>query len=95
MLTQEDKDRRGFCSGNGIAGLARALVVMAVIYTVALMVRESPGFRLFIDGLLALLSVWLPAAVCWITVHRLRQGRADIVLATSGVTSWAAGAMSP
>ncbi len=94
MVTQEGLDRHGVSVRSRdvpALGTVSALMVVALIYTVALMVRESPDFNLFIDGLLALLTVWLPAGVCWMTVRRVRRGRADIVLAASGVTSWAAG----
>lgn len=68
-----------------------ALMVVPLVYALALVMRQSPDFNPLVDGLLALLTGWLPAAMCWMTACRAPGNRWPTLLAALGVTSWAAG----
>ncbi len=48
-------------------------------------------FGAFVDGWLGVLTVWLPATVCWLAVFRLGRRRPEVLLAAAAVTSFAAG----
>jgi len=53
--------------------------------------RHDYWFRLVVDNWLGQAAVWLPAAVCWLAVSRVRRGRAALLLAALAVTSYALG----
>jgi hypothetical protein len=44
-----------------------------------------------VDGWLGLLTLWLPAAVCWLAVYRAGFRCLEVLLAAAAVTSWSAG----
>jgi diguanylate cyclase len=48
-------------------------------------------FGSLVDDWLGLLTVWAPAAVCWLAVHRVGLRRPEILLASAAVTSFAVG----
>jgi diguanylate cyclase (GGDEF)-like protein len=48
-------------------------------------------FGTFVDGWLGLLTVWAPAAVCWLAAYRVGFRRPEVLLAAAAVTSYAAG----
>lgn len=71
------------CSGGMIAA--------AVLYAVGVLCRDSDAFSPLVDGFLSLLTVWLPAVVCWLVVGRARSRRPDIALVAAAVSCQAAG----
>ena len=38
-----------------------------------------------------LASIWVPTALCWLAVYRVRLRRTEVLLAAAGVTSWTVG----
>jgi diguanylate cyclase (GGDEF)-like protein len=48
-------------------------------------------FSTFVDVWLGMLTVWAPAAVCWLAVYRVGRRRPQVLLAAVGVTSYAVG----
>ncbi len=84
-------------------GPARKLMLWAMwlllaAYLVALALHGlgwSPAwdgwFGTFVDGWLGLLTVWVPAAVCWLAAYRVGRRRPEVLLAAAAVTSFAAG----
>jgi diguanylate cyclase (GGDEF)-like protein len=48
-------------------------------------------FGSFVDDWLGLLTLWAPAAVCWLAAFPARRQRPDVVLAAAAVTAYAAG----
>ncbi|HEY3339421.1 MAG TPA: EAL domain-containing protein [Propionicimonas sp.] len=48
-------------------------------------------FGSFADDWLGLLTVWAPAAVCWLAASSARLRRPDVLLAAAAVTAYAAG----
>jgi len=48
-------------------------------------------FSTFVDRWLGMLTVWAPAAVCWLAVYRVGRRRPEVLLAAAAVTSFAAG----
>ncbi|XTR50904.1 hypothetical protein ACOM2C_10460 [Pseudarthrobacter sp. So.54] len=53
--------------------------------------RNSADFDFFVDGFLALLVVWLPAAVGWWTVGWLKGRQTEILLSAGALSCQAAG----
>ncbi|HEY8719766.1 hypothetical protein, partial [Pengzhenrongella sp.] len=69
-----------------------------VAYAVALVLRDAGlipvgvgWFGPVVDDWLGLLSMWGPAAVCWLAVWRVGFRRSEVFLASAAVTSFAAG----
>jgi diguanylate cyclase (GGDEF)-like protein len=48
-------------------------------------------FSTFVDGWLGTLTVWAPAAVCWLAVYRVGRRHPHVLLAAAAVTSFAVG----
>ncbi|MHA7274858.1 hypothetical protein ACX80Z_15705 [Arthrobacter sp. TMT4-20] len=70
--------------------MAGLIMVSAVIfYAAGLALRGSAEFDFWVDGVIALLCVWLPTGVAWMAVLRTRLRRYDILCAAAGVTSLA------
>jgi len=67
-----------------------AMVVILGAYLVGLTAAGDP-FPILVDGVLGILTQWLPAAVCWAAAARVRFHRRDVVLAACAVTSFAGG----
>jgi diguanylate cyclase (GGDEF)-like protein len=72
--------------------------LLGVAYVAALALRSvgwgpaSEGwFSTVVDGWLGMLTVWAPAAVCWLAVHRVGRRRPEVLLAAGAVTSFAVG----
>lgn len=65
------------------AGIVLAGSVAA--YAVGVLFRESAEFDLLVDGVLALLCVWIPTAVAGLAVRRTRMRRNDITCAAAGI----------
>jgi diguanylate cyclase (GGDEF)-like protein len=94
MATYKGTDRRAVSAGaRGDTGvlLSCALLVVAGIYLAGLTFGGNAAFSPLVDGLLALLSVWFPAAVGWLIAYRTQFRRADIFFASAAVTCQAAG----
>jgi diguanylate cyclase len=78
--------------------LVGAMGVFVVAYTVALTLQSmgvipvlTGWFDLVVNHWLGLLTVWVPAAVGWVTVVRVGFRRWEVPLAAAAVTSYAAG----
>ncbi|MGY4543322.1 diguanylate cyclase (GGDEF)-like protein [Arthrobacter sp. UYNi723] len=67
------------------------LVTVAGVYSVGLALRPGEDFSPFVDGFLALLTVWVPAAVGWLVVHRTNRRRLEMILAAGAISCTAAG----
>ncbi|MET4094154.1 EAL domain-containing protein [Arthrobacter sp. UYCu712] len=93
MVTEEPAGRRGF------PGIDRrhsrlwsyGLLTVAGAYSAGLAFRQDEDFSPLVDGFLDLLTVWLPAAVGWLIVHRTKRRRPEIFLAAAALTCQAAG----
>jgi len=75
-----------------------AMWVLAAVYVIALALHGAgwgPAwegwFGIFVDGGLGLLTVWVPAAVCWVAAGHAGRGRPKVLLAAAAVTAFAAG----
>lgn len=64
---------------------------MAGAYSAGLAFRSAEEFSPPVDGFLALLTVWVPAAVGWLVVHRTGRRRLEIILAAGALSCQAAG----
>jgi diguanylate cyclase (GGDEF)-like protein len=64
---------------------------VTAVYSAALVFRPDEDFSPLVDGFLALLTVWLPAAVGWLVVHRGKHRRPEIILGAAALTCNAAG----
>jgi diguanylate cyclase (GGDEF)-like protein len=80
------------------AWAVRAMWLFAAAYVAALALHGAgwgPAwegwFGTFVDGWLGMLTVWAPAAVCWLAVSRVGRRRPEVLLAAAAVTSYAAG----
>ncbi len=80
------------------AWLIRAMWLCGASYVAALAIHGlgwGPAwegwFGTFVDGWLGMLTVWVPAAVCWLAVYRVGRQGPEVLLAAAGVTSFAAG----
>jgi diguanylate cyclase (GGDEF)-like protein len=71
--------------------LAAAYVIALALHAVGLSPAWDGWFGTLVDGWLGLLTVWAPAAVCWLAAHRVRFRRAEVVLAAAAITSFALG----
>lgn len=93
MNTEESAARREFpemvgrCSWLWIPGL----LTVAAAYSAGLAFRSAEDFSPLVDGFLALLTVWVPAAVGWLMVHRTKRRRLEIILAAGAMSCQAAG----
>lgn len=67
------------------------LLAVTAVYSAGLAFRPDEDFSPLVDGFLALLTVWLPAAVGWLVVHRGKHRRPEIILAAAALTCNAAG----
>ena len=67
------------------------LFAVAATYSAGVLFRGSDDFSPVTDGLLGLLTVWLPATVGWLVVSRMRFRRLDIVLSAGALSCLAAG----
>jgi diguanylate cyclase (GGDEF)-like protein len=72
--------------------------LLAAVYVAALALRGvgwGPAWEgwssTFVNVWLSLLTVWAPAAVCWLAVYRVGRRRPEVLLAAAAVTSYAAG----
>jgi diguanylate cyclase (GGDEF)-like protein len=72
------------------AGLVWAMGLLAIAYAVGLVLQGDESHPI-VDLWLALLTVWVPAAVCWLAVSRVRFRHWEVPLAAVAVTSFAAG----
>lgn len=77
--------------GRGTWIISGALFAVAAAYAAGVMFRDGEDFSLFVDGVLGLLAVVLPAAVGWLMVYRLKGRRPEIVLAAAALSCHAAG----
>ncbi|MEC5191482.1 diguanylate cyclase (GGDEF)-like protein [Arthrobacter sp. MP_M7] len=68
-----------------------ALLAVAGAYAAGVTFRISADFDFFVDGFLALLVVWLPAAVGWWTVGWLKGRQTEILLSAGALSCQAAG----
>src|SRR5665647_1289437 len=50
-------------------------------------IRVSP----VVTAALGMLSLWVPTALCWTAVYRVRLRRPEVLLAAAAVTSWTVG----
>lgn len=93
MTTEEPAGRRGFPAIDGRHSRAWILGLLAVAgaYSAGLAFRSAEEFSPLVDGLLALLTVWAPAAVGWLVVHRTGRRRLEIILAAGALSCQAAG----
>jgi diguanylate cyclase len=78
--------------------LVWAMGVFVVAFTVCLtlgsagIIPDAPGwYDLVVNHWLGLLIVWVPTALCWLTVSRVGFRRWEVPLAAAAVTSFAAG----
>ena len=71
--------------------LAAAYVAALALHGVGWGPAWEGWFGTFVDGWLGLLTVWAPAAVCWLAAYRVRLRRPGVLLAAAAVTSYAAG----
>ena len=76
----------------------RAMWLLGAVYVAALALRGvgwGPVWEgwlgTFVDAWLGMLTVWAPAAVCWLAVYRVGRRRPEVLLAAAAVTSFAAG----
>ena len=76
----------------------RAMWLLGAVYVTALALRGvgwAPALEgwvsTVVDGWMGMLTVWVPAAVCWLAVYRVGRRRPEVLLAAAGVTSFAAG----
>lgn len=93
MITEVPAGRHAF---PGISGRRSwlwsfGLVAAAGAYSAGLAFRPVGDFSPLVDGCLALLSVWVPAAVGWLVVRRSKRRRLEIVLAAGAMSCQAAG----
>jgi diguanylate cyclase (GGDEF)-like protein len=72
--------------------------LLGAVYVAALALRGvgwGPAwegwFSTFVDVWLGMLTVWAPAAVCWLAVYRVGRRRPEVLLAAAALTSYAAG----
>jgi diguanylate cyclase (GGDEF)-like protein len=49
------------------------------------------GFNTAVNGWLAELSLWVPSALCWLAVSRVRTRRPEVLLSAAAVTSFTLG----
>ncbi|MET1155003.1 MAG: hypothetical protein ABWX72_12460, partial [Arthrobacter sp.] len=68
-----------------------ALFAVAAAYAAGVIFRGSEDFNFFVDGVLGLLAVVLPAAVVWLMVFRLKGKRPEMILAAAAMSCHAAG----
>ncbi|TFD45760.1 bifunctional diguanylate cyclase/phosphodiesterase [Cryobacterium sp. TMT1-2-1] len=71
-------------------GLVWAMGILLGAYIGGL-VLHGDGFSFLVDGVLALLTQWVPVAVFWLASLRTRFRRPEILLAAAAVTSSALG----
>jgi diguanylate cyclase len=78
--------------------LVWAMGLLVIAFTVCLtlgsagLIPDAPGwYDLVVNHWLGLLTVWVPAAVCWLTVARVGFRRWEVPLAAAAVTSYAVG----
>ena len=93
MVTEEPAGRPG---SPGIDGRRSrlwsfGLLTVAAAYSAGLAFRTGGDFSPLVDGFLDLLTVWVPAAVGWLIVHRTRRRRPEIILAAGALSFQAAG----
>ncbi|MFE4836338.1 diguanylate cyclase domain-containing protein [Arthrobacter sp. NPDC056691] len=77
--------------GRDVWFICGALLVAAAAYAAGVILRGTKDFSFFVDGVLGLPAVVLPAAVGWLMVHRLKGQRPEIVLAAFALSCHAAG----
>ncbi|MGO4804639.1 putative bifunctional diguanylate cyclase/phosphodiesterase [Arthrobacter sp. 2MCAF15] len=96
MVTEEPAGRPSIPGAPGIDGrlsrlLSFGLLTVAAAYSAGLAFRSSGDFSPLVDGFLDLLTVWVPAVVGWLMVHRTRRRRPEIILAAGALSFQAAG----
>lgn len=67
------------------------LFAVACAYAAGVTFRVSEGFSPLVDGFIGLLTGWLPAAVAWLMVARMKSRRPEILLTAAALSSQAAG----
>ena len=80
------------------AVLLWAMWLLAGTYLVLLVVNATEmgpswdgWFGTLVDQWLGLLTVWAPAAVCWLAAIQARRHRSDVLVAAAAVTAYAVG----
>lgn len=93
MVTEDPAGMPGFPGIDRRRSRLWSLGLLAVTagYSAGLAFRPDEDFSPLVDGFLALLTVWLPAAVGWLVVHRGKHRRPEIILAAAALTCNAAG----
>ncbi|HEY5249780.1 MAG TPA: hypothetical protein VIJ15_15170 [Dermatophilaceae bacterium] len=71
-------------------GLIWAIWPLAAAYVIGLTVH-GVAWAIVVNGWLGMLTVWAPAALCWLAVQRAGSRRPEVLLAAAAVTSYAAG----
>ncbi|MEC5181906.1 hypothetical protein [Arthrobacter sp. CG_A4] len=92
MVLREPVTTRGLQSGERkIWLLSGLLFAVAGAYAAGVIFRDSEDFSPLVDGVLGLLTMWLPAAVGWLIVYRTKGRRPDIMLSVGALSFHAAG----
>ncbi|MDT7570912.1 MAG: diguanylate cyclase [Actinomycetota bacterium] len=71
--------------------VAELLMITLLAGYVLALVRHNGGFDLLVDGWLGVLTQFLPAAVCWLSLPLARARRSEITWLAAGVTSFSLG----
>ncbi|WP_307307927.1 putative bifunctional diguanylate cyclase/phosphodiesterase [Pseudarthrobacter enclensis] len=77
--------------GRDVWLICGALLTTAAAYAAVVTFWDSGDFSFFVDGVLGLLAVVMPAAVGWLVVYRLKGQRPEIVVAAFALSCQAAG----
>lgn len=93
MITEVSAGRRNFpgIDGRGSRLWSLGLVAVAGSYSVGLAFHPAEEFSPLVDGFLALLAVWVPAAVGWLMVRRTKRRRLELIFAAGAMSCQAAG----
>ncbi|WP_187393345.1 bifunctional diguanylate cyclase/phosphodiesterase [Arthrobacter echini] len=65
------------------------LAAVVVAYLAGVLLRSSDAYNLWLDGVLGLLTTWVPALVAWSVVGVTRGGRPDLMLVATALLCWA------
>jgi diguanylate cyclase (GGDEF)-like protein len=93
MVTEDPTDRTGVPRIDRRRSVlwSVGLLTVAAAYSAGLAFRPDGGFSPLVDGFLYLLTVWVPAVVGWLIVHRTKRTRPEIILAAGAMSFEAAG----
>jgi len=83
----QPRDVAATADGSGMASVW-GMGLLLVGFVGCLMLPGGGGVNLAMAGGLGALTLWVPAAVCWVAVYRTRARRLHVFLAAAAVTSY-------